>query len=258
MEPRGGTAETRKNSQVAGEVRVALPAELTHGARVDLVRGFVSEQFVDRGMVADVALHAPGRDGDDHNRHHAHILLTTREVGREEGEGFTAKNRDWNKVEVLEGWREAWARDTNAALARAGRENPVDHRTLAAQRDEALERASDARERGDVQVELRETVRAVELDRPPLPQLSPGAWQMRNAGSRSDGSGPWHEAKARAVEVREIAADLGRQVRDWIGEHLDRAGRTESGSGPSGPGACRTGQGAGPGGGRGPRARRIQ
>ena len=72
-------AETRKNSQVAREVRVALPAELTHAERVELVRGFASEQFVDRGMVADVALHAPGRDGDDRN-HHAHILLTTREV----------------------------------------------------------------------------------------------------------------------------------------------------------------------------------
>jgi hypothetical protein len=40
-------------------------------------------------------------------------LLTTREV---DADGFTTKNRDWNKVEVLEGWREAWARDSNAAL----------------------------------------------------------------------------------------------------------------------------------------------
>ena len=32
-------AETRKNSQVAREVRVALPAELTHVERVELVRG---------------------------------------------------------------------------------------------------------------------------------------------------------------------------------------------------------------------------
>ena len=212
-------AETRKNSQVAREIRVALPSELSHDARVELVRDFARSAFVERGMVADIALHAPGREGDDRN-HHAHILLTTREVG---AEGFTTKNRDWNKVEVLEGWREAWGRETNRALERAHVAERVDHRTLVAQRDEALGRASLARERGDARVELQEMVRAVELDRPPLPQLSPGAWQMKERGIEVGRVGAWHEAKARAAEVREIARDLGRQVRDWIGEHLDRA-----------------------------------
>ena len=52
-------------SSALREVRVALPAELTHEARVALVRDFAQAQFVDRGMVADVALHAPGREGDE-------------------------------------------------------------------------------------------------------------------------------------------------------------------------------------------------
>ncbi len=211
-------SETRKNSQVAREVRVALPAELTHEARVALVREFAQAQFVDRGMVADVALHAPGREGDERN-HHAHILLTTREVGVG---GFTTKNRDWNKVEVLEGWREAWARDSNAALDRAGIEDRVDHRTLVAQRDEALELAAAARERGDEGAELRETVRAIELDRPPLPQLSPGAWQMKERGIEVGRVGAWHEAKARAAEVMELARDLAGHVRDWLDRAADR------------------------------------
>lgn len=211
-------SETRKNSQVAREVRVALPAELTHEARVELVREFVREQFVERGMVADIALHAPGRAGDERN-HHAHILLTTREIGPE---GFTTKNRDWNKVEVLEGWREAWARDSNAALERAGIEDRVDHRTLVAQRDEALELASAARERGDEGAELVQTVRAIELDRPPLPQLSPGAWQMKERGIEVGRVGAWHEAKARAAEVIELARDLAGQVRDWLDRAADR------------------------------------
>ena len=128
-------AETRKNSQVAREVRVALPHELTHAQRLELVRGFAQEQFVDRGMVADIALHAPGREGDERN-HHAHILLTTREI---DANGFTTKNRDWNKVEVLEGWRQGWAIDSNAALEWAHIDERVDHRTLVVQRDEALE-----------------------------------------------------------------------------------------------------------------------
>jgi len=210
-------AETRKNSQVAREVRVALPAELTHDERVALVSDFAQEQFVDRGMVADIAVHAPGRAGDERN-HHAHILLTTREVGPE---GFTTKNRDWNKTEVLEGWREAWARDSNAALERAGIEDRVDHRTLVAQRDEALELAAAAGECGDEDAELRETVRAIELDRPPLPQLSPGAWQMKERGIEVGRVGAWHEAKARAAEVMELARDLASHVRDWLDRTAD-------------------------------------
>lgn len=211
-------SETRKNSQVAREVRVALPDELTHAQRVALVRDYAQAQFVDRGMVADIALHAPGRAGDERN-HHAHILLTTREI---DAEGFTTKNRDWNAVEVLEGWREAWARDSNAALERAGIEDRVDHRTLVAQRDEALELASAARDRGDDGAELVQTVRAIELDRPPLPQLSLGAWQLKERGIEVGRVGAWHEAKARAAEVMELARDLAGQVRDWLDRAAER------------------------------------
>ena len=211
-------AETRKNSQVAREVRVALPDELTHAQRVALVRDYAQTQFVDRGMVADIALHAPGREGDERN-HHAHILLTTREV---DTEGFTTKNRDWNKVEVLEGWREAWARDSNAALERAGIEDRVDHRTLVAQRDEALELASAARERGDEGAELHETVRAMSLDRPPLPQLSLGAWQLKERGVEVAAVRVWHEVKDRAAEVRQVVQELTGQVRDWLDRAAER------------------------------------
>lgn len=211
-------SETRKNSQVAREVRVALPDELTHAQRLALVRDYAQAQFVDRGMVADIALHAPGREGDERN-HHAHILLTTREV---DADGFTTKNRDWNKVEVLEGWREAWARDSNAALERAGIEDRVDHRTLVAQRDEALELASAARERGDEGAELHETVRAMSLDRPPLPQLSLGAWQLKERGIEVAAVRVWHEVKDRAAEVRQVVQELTGQVRDWLDRAAER------------------------------------
>jgi len=211
-------SETRKNSQVAREVRVALPDELTHAQRVALVRDYAQAQFVDRGMVADIALHAPGRAGDERN-HHAHILLTTREV---DADGFTTKNRDWNKVEVLEGWREAWARGSNAALERAGIEDRVDHRTLIAQRDEALDLASAARERGDEGAELHETVRAMSLDRPPLPQLSLGAWQLKERGIEVAAVRIWHEVKDRAAEVRQVVQELTGQVRDWLDRAAER------------------------------------
>lgn len=205
-------AETRKNSQVSREIRVALPAELTPAERVELVRKFCQCEFVDRGMIADIAHHAPGRDGDDRN-HHAHIMLTTREIGPE---GFTTKNRDWNSVEVLEGWREAWAEHSNASLERSGLEERVDHRTLEAQRIEAQENAFAARERGDEAEEMRETVRAMALDRNPTPQLSAGAWQMKERGVEVAAVRVWREVKEQAREVAKVASELAQHVRQWL------------------------------------------
>lgn len=210
-------AETRKNSQVAREIRVALPAELDHGQRVELVRDFCQRQFVDRGMVADIALHAPGREGDDRN-HHAHILLTTREIA---AEGFTTKNRDWNAVEVLEGWREAWAQDSNLALEQSGHAARIDHRTLEAQHVEALELSVAAQEHGDEAEALHQTVRAVELDRQPLPQLSAGAWQLKERGHEVAAVRVWHEVKTHAAEVARVAQELAGHVRSWLERTAD-------------------------------------
>ena len=232
-------AETRKNSQVAREIRVALPAELDHAQRVELVRDFCQRQFVDRGMVADIALHAPGREGDDRN-HHAHILLTTREI---DPEGFTTKNRDWNAVEVLEGWREAWAQDANLALEQSGIEARIDHRTLEAQRIEALELSSAAEGRGDDAEALHQTVRAVALDRPPLPQLSAGAWQLKERGQEVAAVRVWHEVKAHAAEVARVAQGLAVHVRTWLeraADHvLDRLQPSEAGLAYEGGGDSR-------------------
>ncbi|MDM7852833.1 MobA/MobL family protein [Pseudochrobactrum kiredjianiae] len=73
-------------------------------------------EFAARGMVAEIAVHAPSDVGDERN-HHAHIMLTTREIG---ADGFTVKNRDWNGVELLEGWRESWAQEIDGAMEHYG------------------------------------------------------------------------------------------------------------------------------------------
>ena len=115
--------ENRKNSRLAREINVALPTELNKTQQVELVREFVSDQFVNQGMIADVAFH----DLNSHNPH-AHILLTTRNI---DPQGFSPnKNRHWDKRELLLRQRQAWAAHTNLALERAGAEIRIDHRSL--------------------------------------------------------------------------------------------------------------------------------
>jgi hypothetical protein len=119
-------AEKRRDAQLAREVQLSLPHELTQEQREALLLGFVQEQFVNRGMIADVAIHLPDRDGDERN-HHAHVMLTMRSLT---GDGFGNKVRDWNDAETLLQWREQWAHHQNRALERHGHEARVDHRSF--------------------------------------------------------------------------------------------------------------------------------
>jgi ATP-dependent exoDNAse (exonuclease V) alpha subunit len=204
--------ERRKDAQVSREVRVALPSELTLEQNRDMVREFVRSQFVDRGMVADVALHAPGREGDQRN-HHAHIMLTTREIGPD---GFGAKNRDWNAKDLLQDWRQSWAEHVNHTFERNHVNERVDHRTLEAQRDEALERAAVAEDRGDERSQVEHMARAVELDRPALPSMSAGSWSMMRRGLGPPAMERWQEVKHIGAQVREVAQEFQSRATEWL------------------------------------------
>jgi protein-tyrosine-phosphatase len=114
-------SETRVNSQLAREFNIGIPIELNDHDRIELVRQFVQEQFVDLGMVADVAFH----DFASHNPH-CHVMLPTREVGQY---GFTVKSRAWNSHALMDKWREAWADHANSALEKAGFDVRIDHRS---------------------------------------------------------------------------------------------------------------------------------
>jgi hypothetical protein len=140
-------AEKRKDSQLAREIEVALPRELTRDAGVELVRSFVREKCVDHGMVADFSIHEP-EAGDGLNQPHAHIMLTMRRI---DGDGFGKKATEWNPefgkkdgkayvadTSPLVNLREAWAEHVNLALERdelargiePGTWERVDHRSL--------------------------------------------------------------------------------------------------------------------------------
>jgi hypothetical protein len=71
---------------------------------------------------------------------------------------FGNKNRDWNKDELLEHWRERWADSQNRALEKYGHEARVDHRSL--------------EEQG--------------IDREPTTHLGPNAQAMEDMGIRTD------------------------------------------------------------------------
>ena len=121
--------ELRKDAQLAREVEFAIPREMTKEQGIELARDFVREEFVSRGMIADLNVHWDiGADGLA--KPHAHVMLTTREVGED---GFGAKNRDWNATSLLEKWRERWAEHVNERLAALDIDARVDHRSLEAQ-----------------------------------------------------------------------------------------------------------------------------
>jgi ATP-dependent exoDNAse (exonuclease V) alpha subunit len=126
-------AETRKNSTVAREFEIALPEELSPAERQRLAHDFARELVERHGCAADVAIHAPGKDGDNRN-HHAHILLSTRRLGPE---GFTEKTRELDDQktgpQIVTQWRERFATLTNERLRENGIDARVDHRTLEAQ-----------------------------------------------------------------------------------------------------------------------------
>jgi Ti-type conjugative transfer relaxase TraA len=118
-------SEKRKDAQLAREIELGLPVELTHDENVELVREYVKSQFVSKGMIADFSVHE-----DDPGNPHAHVLLTLRSIS---GRGFGEKERSWNAKGELLAWRDAWASHANEHLARAGHAVRIDHRTLEAQ-----------------------------------------------------------------------------------------------------------------------------
>ena len=130
-------AERRPDSQIARQVEFALPRELSFKQRRRLVRRYVRKRFASRGMVADIAYH----DQDGRNPH-VHILLTMRRLA---GSGFSAKKeRALEQAGVCRRVaKPLGARRERDSCDRAGCRNRVDHRTLVAQRADALAAGDD-------------------------------------------------------------------------------------------------------------------
>ena len=195
------------NSQLARELEVALPIELSREEQVRIVRAYCSSQFVSRGMCADFNIHDTGSGNP-----HAHILLTMRPIDEkgawlpkskkeyvldENGEKIRLpsgryKTRkvdlvDWNNRENAEVWRRAWADLANEFLAQNNRPERIDHRSYERQG----------------------------IDQIPTVHIGVAASQMEKKGIATERGELNRSIKAANRLLRDIKAQIGK-LKEWL------------------------------------------
>lgn len=100
--------EKRKDAQLAREIEIALPLELSKEERIKIVQDFCKENFIQRNIICDIAIH-----NKDNTNPHAHILTTTRPYTKA---GFGQKDRQINDRKYINIWRENWEKLANKYL----------------------------------------------------------------------------------------------------------------------------------------------
>ena len=206
-------SEKSNNAQLAREVEIALPVELSREEQARLVREYCSSQFVSKGMITDFNLHDTGGGNP-----HAHILLTMRPLDEkgawlpkskkeyvldENGEKIRLpsgryKTRkvdlvDWNNRENAEVWRRAWADLANEFLAQNNRPERINHRSYERQGIEQI----------------------------PTVHVGVSATQMEKKGIVTERGELNRNIKAANRILREIRR-LVRGLKDWIAELKER------------------------------------
>lgn len=120
-------AEKRVDGQVYREIEFSLPRELTFEQNKKLATEYVQDQFCGLGMLAIQSFHIERCEETGELNPHCHVFLLTRELT---DSGLSLKkNRDWNKREVHEVWREQWAQYANFHLRMHGHDISLDHRS---------------------------------------------------------------------------------------------------------------------------------
>ena len=220
--------EKSSTAQLAREIEVALPVELSKAAQLALVRSFVKDNFVDAGMCADFAIHDKGTGNP-----HAHILLTIRPIKENgewgakcrkvydldgqgqripDGKGGWKNHRedttDWNRRENAEKWRAAWAAYTNRALEAAGRPERIDHRSYKRQSVDKIPTvhmgpAASQMERRGIQIEKGNINREIAADNKLLKEIKARITRLYN----------WSKEQSTQPQGRESIMDFLFQAR---------------------------------------------
>ena len=236
-------AEKRINSTVAREYELALPAELPASERIGLAREFAQAVSDRYGVAADIAIHAPGREGD-HRNWHAHVLTTTRIVTAE-GLGAKTRQLDDQKTgpEQVKELRSLWADMANHALERQGCSERISEKSHASRLEEAREVLAQAPERSETRDSALAEVVALEVLAEHLaPHMGPTVAAIeRRAQRMAEAEGrerqpvtrigeQWSQARRvrEAVEhylgaARELSREIGLLAREKAGQGLEQA-----------------------------------
>lgn len=182
--------ERQKDGQTARYFDVAIPCELTHDDKIKLVVEYCQKNFVDKGMIADIAFH-----DIDGNNPHAHVMLTLKPIT---ADGFGKKERSWNDKKNVILWRESWSTLANRYLEAAGTEERIDHRSIDTQYNEALENAAITL---DVEEKALWLAKATLTSRPPMQRVHRAKWnsksvQKKRAAEQAVRDGMKQEAQA--------------------------------------------------------------
>ena len=182
--------EKASNAQLARNFIIALPKELSFEENKRLITDFIQENFVSKGMIADLAIH--DESNEENNNIHAHIMTTLRPINEkgewlakskkeyvldEKGEKIKLKSgnyktrkvelTNWNDKGNAEKWIENFARLCNQYLEKNHKEKRVDHRSYKRQGIEeittihlgaaasALERKGIETDKGNINREIK-------------------------------------------------------------------------------------------------------
>ena len=200
--------EKAKNSQLAREIEIALPIELSAGQNISLVREYVNRHFVVAGMCADFAIHDTGGGNP-----HAHIMLTMRPFAEDKTWGakqkkeyildpqgnkiYDSKKRqykcksipatDWNEQTKAEEWEQGWAEICNRFLEQNDHAERIDHRSYERQG----------------------------IDQIPTVHLGVAAFQMERRGIRTERGNMNREIEVTNQRLRQLKARISK-LQNWL------------------------------------------
>ena len=202
------TIEKAENAQLARELDIALPVELSREQGIALARDYAKYTFVSAGMCADLCVHDKG-DGNPH----FHVMLTMRPInddgtwgGKQRKEYIldnngnkiydpkkrqykcrSIKSTDWNDRSKADEWRKIWEDMANEALKSVGSDSRIDRRSYA---DQGIEQI-------------------------PTVHMGPVATQLEKQGIRTELGDRNREIIAMNQQMRQLRARL-RKVNDWL------------------------------------------
>ncbi|HGI7038187.1 TPA: MobQ family relaxase [Klebsiella oxytoca] len=206
--------ERQQNGQTARYFDVAIPVELNNDDKKKLVAEYCQKNFVDKGMIADIAFH----DLDSKNPH-AHVMLSLKTIT---AAGFGKKDRRWNDKKMVVQWRESWATMSNSYLKAVGSEVRIDHRSLRTQCAYALTQAEEAFSAEEKAYWL---AKATETNRPAMQRVHRAKWndkeaQEQRAAEQAQRDQQIEEAKKVYTTFSELPLEIVVDVRSFTITHL--------------------------------------